>query len=76
MSESNKNRSHIFLANIHPALQLEVLAQVDSPEFVALDTMNIWLEGALPELREVLKRVDAIVINDAEARMLLSLIHI
>jgi len=60
----------VFLANIHPALQLEVLAQVDSPEFVALDTMNIWLEGALPELREVLKRVDAIVINDAEARML------
>ena len=68
--ESFRASPIVFLANIHPALQLEVLAGVDSPEFVALDTMNIWLDGALTELREVLKSVNAIVINDEEARML------
>ena len=68
--ESFRASPIVFLANIHPALQLEVLAEVDSPEFVALDTMNIWLDGALAELREVLKSVNTIVINDEEARML------
>ena len=60
----------VFLANIHPALQLEVLEQVQEPEFVALDTMNYWIEGALSELRKVLERVDVVVINDEEARLL------
>ena len=60
----------VFLANIHPALQLEVLEQVQEPEFVALDTMNYWIEGALEELKNVLRRVDAVVINDEEARLL------
>lgn len=60
----------VFLANIHPALQLEVLEQVDAPEFVALDTMNYWIEGTPADLRAVLKQVDAIVINDDEARLL------
>ena len=60
----------VFLANIHPALQLEVLEQVEAPEFVALDTMNYWIEGTPVELRAVLKRVHAIVINDEEARLL------
>lgn len=60
----------VFLANIHPALQLEVLDQVESPEFVALDTMNYWIDGTPAELRAVLKRVHAVVINDEEARQL------
>ena len=60
----------VFLANIHPALQLEVLEQVEEPEFVALDTMNYWIEGALSELKKVLERVDVVVINDEEARLL------
>jgi len=60
----------VFLANIHPALQLEVLEQVEEPEFVALDTMNYWIEGALNELKKVLERVDVVVINDEEARLL------
>ncbi len=60
----------VFLANIHPTLQLEVLEQVREPEFVALDTMNYWIEGALEELKNVLRRVDAVVINDEEARLL------
>ena len=60
----------VFLANIHPALQMEVLDQIEAPRFVALDTMNYWIEGAPAELRQVLRRVDAVVINDEEARQL------
>ncbi len=60
----------VFLANIHPALQTDVLTQVDRPQFVAADTMNYWIEGAPEELRAVLRRIDALVINDEEARQL------
>jgi len=60
----------VFLANIHPSLQLDVLDQVEHPEFVALDTMNYWIEGTPDELRKVLKRVHVLVINDSEVREL------
>ena len=60
----------VFLANIHPALQLEVLEQVKEPELVALDTMNYWIEGTPAELQKVLGRVNVLVINDSEARQL------
>ena len=60
----------VFLANIHPALQIEVLDQMEAPRFVALDTMNYWIDGTPSELGRVLRRVDAVVINDEEARQL------
>lgn len=60
----------VFLGNIHPRLQLEVLDQVTAPRFVAADTMNYWIEGTPDELREVLKRIDILIINDSEAREL------
>ena len=60
----------VFLANIHPALQLDVLEQVESPRFVALDTMNYWIEGTPEDLARVLARVDVLIINDEEAREL------
>jgi len=60
----------LFLANIDPALQLEVLSQMDQPALVALDTMNFWIEGKREDLLRVLARVDVLLINDAEARML------
>ena len=60
----------VFLANIHPALQLDVLDQVRSPGFIALDTMNYWIERTPNELASVLARVDAVIINDEEAREL------
>jgi sugar/nucleoside kinase (ribokinase family) len=60
----------LFLANIDPELQLGVLEQMDGPEFTALDTMNFWIDGKRDALLRVLGRVDALVINDAEARML------
>ncbi len=60
----------VFLANIHPSLQLDVLEQVAEPEFVALDTMNYWIEGTPDELAKVLARVNVLIINDEEAREL------
>lgn len=60
----------VFLANIDPELQLEVLEQVKSPKFVACDTMNFWIDGKLDALRETLSRVDMVVINETEARSL------
>lgn len=61
----------LFLGNIHPALQGKVLDQVEArPKIVAADTMNFWIEGTRPELLEVLKRVDMLFVNDAEARQL------
>lgn len=60
----------LFLGNIDPELQLKVLNQVESPRLVACDTMNFWIEGKREALLEVFKRVDAVLINDAEAREL------
>lgn len=60
----------VFLGNIDPVLQLEVLDQVDAPGLVACDTMNFWIEGKRDELVELLKRVDVAFMNDAEVRQL------
>ena len=60
----------VFLANIDPALQLDVLKQVESPRFVACDTMNFWIEGRRRDLDKVLERVDMLLLNDEEARLL------
>lgn len=60
----------LFLANIHPVLQREVLAQVKRPKLVALDTMNFWIEGERDELRKTIELVDMIVLNEAECREL------
>jgi sugar/nucleoside kinase (ribokinase family) len=60
----------VFLANIDPVLQLEVLNQVRQPRFVACDTMNFWIGGKRPDLLRVLKRVNMVLLNDEEARQL------
>jgi sugar/nucleoside kinase (ribokinase family) len=60
----------VFLGNIDPVLQREVLDQVDKPRLVACDTMNFWISGKLEELKQTLRRVDILLINDAEAREL------
>jgi sugar/nucleoside kinase (ribokinase family) len=62
---------YLFLANIDPVLQLDVLRQMDErPRLVALDTMNFWIRGKREELARVLAEVDVVTINDAEAREL------
>lgn len=60
----------VFLGNIHPKLQLDVLNQIKKPKLIGLDTMNLWIETALPDLKKVLKKVNIFVINDSEARQL------
>ena len=60
----------VLLANIAPALQSHVLDQMRRPRFVAADTMDLWLNVALPDLLKLLKRLDAFVLNDSEAQQL------
>jgi sugar/nucleoside kinase (ribokinase family) len=59
----------LFLANIDPDLQLEVLDQMDEPKLVALDSMNYWLESKREALTEAVSRVDVVVLNETEVRM-------
>ena len=68
--EQFRRAPFVFLANIDPRLQLQVLEQVEKPKLVAMDTMNFWIESRRPELIELLKHVDLITLNDGEARQL------
>jgi len=68
--EQFRNAPFVFLGNIDPRLQLEVLDQVDKPKLVACDTMNFWIESRRPDVLALLERVDLIFLNDAEARQL------
>ena len=60
----------VCLGNLDPTVQQQVLEQVDDPDYVIADTMNFWIENTPDSLRETLRRVDCLVINDAEAREL------
>jgi sugar/nucleoside kinase (ribokinase family) len=68
--EDYRDSEVVFLANIDPDLQREVLRQVRRPALVAADTMNFWIAGKRDALRQTLALVDALLINDAEARQL------
>jgi sugar/nucleoside kinase (ribokinase family) len=68
--EQFRRAPFVFLGNIDPRLQLEVLTQVDRPKLVACDTMNFWIESRRPELLELMERVDLVTLNDGEARQL------
>ena len=68
LPESYRDAEYLFLANIDPDLQLEVLHQVRNPRLVACDTMNFWISSKPEALRKVLQKVDIVVINEGEAR--------
>jgi len=71
LPEKFRSSSHVFLANIAPGLQSSVLKQVNGkPKLAALDTMNYWIERTPADLRETLKHVDILMINDSETRQL------
>jgi sugar/nucleoside kinase (ribokinase family) len=70
LPEGYKAAEMVFLANIDPDLQRDVLGQVRNPRIVAADTMNFWIEGKRDSLIETLKQVDILLINDSEARQL------
>jgi sugar/nucleoside kinase (ribokinase family) len=68
--EEYRESSFVFLANIDPELQLNVLEQVKRPKLTICDTMNFWIEGKLGQLKEIIKRVDILIINEGEVRQL------
>jgi len=68
LPESYRAAEYLFLANIDPDLQMEVLEQMHKPKLVACDTMNFWISSKPEALRRVLQKVDIVVINEGEAR--------
>jgi sugar/nucleoside kinase (ribokinase family) len=68
--ERFRDCKYVFLANTAPALQLKLLDQLDAPKIVAADTMNLWIQTAKEDLKSLLKRIDLLVLNDGEARLL------
>ncbi len=68
--ENYRETDYVFLANIDPQLQMSVLKQVKKPKLVACDTMNYWIENKPMELKEVLKHVNILIVNDSEIRAL------
>lgn len=70
LPDSYKDAEYVFLANIDPELQLEVLQQMKKPKLVLLDTMNYWINNKKQHLLGVIKKVDILLLNDAEARQL------
>ncbi|MBX9927684.1 MAG: bifunctional hydroxymethylpyrimidine kinase/phosphomethylpyrimidine kinase [Gemmatimonadaceae bacterium] len=70
LPEQFKSAKYVFLANIDPRLQLEVLSQIAAPKLVACDTMNFWIESRRADLLALIERVDLITLNDGEARQL------
>jgi len=68
LPEAYRDAEYLFLANIDPELQMEVLEQVRQPKLIACDTMNFWISSKPEALRRVLQKVDIVVINEGEAR--------
>ncbi len=68
--DSLRSARFVFLGNIDPVLQLDVLDQVAAPDLVVCDTMNFWIEGSRDALLRLLPRLDVLMVNDAEARQL------
>jgi len=66
-----KNPDFVMLGNLMPSLQMKVIEQIPQrPKLVALDTMNFWMDNSMDDLKEVLKKIDVLIINDEEARQL------
>jgi len=68
LNEKQRKTDVLFLANIHPELQMDVLHQCERPRLVALDTMNLWIDTKHAELERAFSEVDLVVINEAEVR--------
>ena len=70
MPEEYKDSKFVFLANTAPILQIQLLDQLHKPKFVAADTMNLWINNNLADLKQLLKKIDCLILNETEARML------
>ena len=67
---SNKNASWLFLANIHPSLQLSVLEQCTNTPLVVTDTMNLWIDSTPNELKKIISKTNILLINESELHLL------
>ncbi|MBP8822683.1 MAG: sugar kinase [Flavobacteriales bacterium] len=70
LNEAYRSAEYLMLGNLDPVIQAKVLDQVEAPALVAMDTMNFWMDSAMEKLKEVIARVDILVINDSEVRQL------
>ena len=70
LPDSYLDTEFIMLGNLQPAVQMNVIRQLKKPKLIVMDTMNFWMESAMPELEKVLRKIDVLLINDAEARQL------
>jgi cytidine kinase len=70
MPEEYKDSKFVFLANTAPILQIQLLDQLHKPKFVAADTMNLWINNNLTDLKRLMKKIDCLILNETEARML------
>jgi sugar/nucleoside kinase (ribokinase family) len=68
--ENYRDAEVVMLGNLHPLVQLSVIEQMHDPKLIVLDTMNFWMDHTMPELKQVIAKVDVITINDEEARQL------
>jgi len=68
--EAFRDSTYVFLANTHPALQAELLSQLANPSLVVADTMDLWISAERPALMDLLERIDGLVLNDSEAKLL------
>ncbi len=70
LSANHKHSEYVFLANIDPVLQMEVLNQIIKPKLIAADTMNFWISTKEAELKKIMNRLDLLIINEGEAKLL------
>jgi len=70
LPESYRDAEYVFLGNIDPSMQIEVLSQLRRMRLVACDTMDHWIQGSGEALRKLLQRIEMLIINDSEARLL------
>jgi sugar/nucleoside kinase (ribokinase family) len=70
ISKEFKNSEYLCIGNVDPVIQKKVIMQVEKPKLVMADTMNFWIEGKPDKLKETLKLIDLLVINDSEARLI------
>lgn len=68
--DSYRDAEVVMLGNLHPMVQMSVIEQMKDPKLIVLDTMNFWMDNTLPELMQVIAKVDLIAVNDEEARQL------
>jgi fructose-1-phosphate kinase PfkB-like protein len=68
LPDDYRRTPYVFLANIHPSLQLEVLQQVHQPKLVVMDSMNLWIQTTRDTLTEVIRHADIVLLNDGEVR--------